>query len=248
MKNLCWSKGTPNWGDDCNPHLFKLITGEEPNFVRMDKPKTFNHYMAVGSILHFMNEKSVVWGTGLRFSDKKLKKPNKICAVRGPLTRDIVIKNNIECPEVYGDPVLLLPKFYYPQLEKKYKLGVIPHYIDKKYMNIQSGTNILRIDIQDTFENVIHNILQCEKIVSSSLHGLILADAYRIPAMWLKIGDRVEGSNLKFNDYFLSVGRDSRRIEFNQLKDIVDCFKYFYNYELNINLDKLYDVCPFKGK
>lgn len=248
FNKLCWSKGTPNWGDDCNPFLFEFISGYKPELVKLGAPKTEPHYMMVGSILHYANPNTHVWGTGLRFSDKPLKKPAKIYAVRGPLTRDILIKHDIECPEVYGDPVLLLPRFYSPKIEKKYKLGVIPHYIDKRFVKINEP-GVLQIDIQGSFYDVIDAINSCEKIISSSLHGLILADAYGIPAMWLKISDKVEGAELKFNDYFLSVKREPNKfIDFNSLHSITDALKYFYDYKIDVDLDKLYSVCPFKGE
>lgn len=243
---LCWSKGTPNWGDDCNPFIFELISGHRPELVPLGHPKQFPHYMMIGSILHYASQHTVVWGTGLRFDNKPIKKPAKICAVRGPLTRNILLQRGIQCPEIYGDPALLLPRFYQPQSKKKFKLGVIPHYIDKKIVAI-NNPEVLLIDIQSGFYNVIDAINSCKKVVSSSLHGLIIADAYGIPAIWLKISDKVEGAALKFNDYFLSVNRKTNDfIKFKNLHHIDDALSYFYDYEIEINLDKLYLNCPFK--
>ena len=243
---LCWSKGTPNWGDDCNSFLFKYITGKEPEFVSLGAPKIFPHYMMVGSILQYANHCTEVWGTGLRFKNGHLKKPAKIYAVRGPLTRKILIKKNIDCPKIYGDPVLLLPKFYKPNIGKEYKLGIIPHYIDKQFVKINEP-GVLYIDIQSGFYNVVDNINKCERIASSSLHGLILADAYNVPSVWLKISDKVEGADLKFNDYFLSVGRPPNRfVDFKSLNSVDGLYKHFYSYSLNIDLNELYRSCPFK--
>ena len=247
IKHLCWSKGTPNWGDDCNPFLFEMIAGYKPLHLNIGRNKGYPHYMMVGSILHYANELTYVWGTGLRF-DLKLKSPAKVYAVRGPLTRDVLLKNNIDCPEVYGDPVLLLPRFYKPKIEKKYKLGIIPHYIDKHIVKVEDK-NVKLIDVQSGFERVINDILECENIVSSSLHGLILADAYEVPAMWLRVSDKVEGSELKFNDYFLSVGRPTNvYINYWELKETLDALKQFYRYKIDIDLDKLYETCPFRRK
>jgi len=161
-----------------------------------------------------------------------------------------LIKNNIDCPEIYGDPVLLLPRFYKPNINKEYKLGVIIHYIDKKWFGLNIGNkNVLQIDIQSGFYNVITQVLKCEKIISSSLHGLILADAYGIPAMWLKVTDKVEGAELKFNDYFMSVGRPKNiHIDYHLLREPLDALKYFYQYKIDIDLEKLYHACPFRRK
>ncbi|WP_156383835.1 hypothetical protein [Methylobacterium sp. Leaf456] len=55
---------------------------------------------------------------------------------------------------------------------------------------------------------MIDAVLSCRRILSSSLHGLILAHAYGIPATWLKISDRPLGDDFKFRDYWASIGRD----------------------------------------
>ena len=70
-------------------------------------------------------------GTGFQvWKWKNNKKPKKILSVRGPLTRKRLLELDYECPETYGDSGMILPYFYYPEIKKKYKLGIIPHYID----------------------------------------------------------------------------------------------------------------------
>ena len=73
---------------------------------------------------------SIVWGTGCIAPGRIGQTPKKIYAVRGPLTKKELDKRGISCPEIYGDPALLFPQIYNPKIEKKYKLGIIPHYID----------------------------------------------------------------------------------------------------------------------
>ena len=106
---------------------------------------------------------------------------------------------------------MLLPKFYFPEIQKKYEIGIIPHFVDKnnKFLRNFSGyKNILIIDVeQKNSLNFINNILQCKKIFSSSLHGLIVSDAYSIPSIWIKLSDDIKGNDFKFYDYFESVGR-----------------------------------------
>lgn len=44
-------------------------------------------------------------------------------------------------------------------------------------------------------------------VISSSLHGIIAAEALGVPAVWMEMSDAVEGKGLKFYDYFLGSGR-----------------------------------------
>lgn len=250
-----WSYRIDNFGDTLNPILIKKLF--KKNAYHPDKIINFSNktvYSAIGSILQFVNYKKLeIWGSGFIDENSFLKcKPAKIHAVRGPLTRMKLIKQGFDCPEVYGDPGLLVPKLYNPKVKKIFKLGIIAHYVDKdnkmiKVLKNKYKEDILFIDIQGNWKEVIDNINKCEIIASSSLHGIITADAYNIPSLWIKLSDKVIGGNFKFQDYMLSVGRKQMEpFLLNREYKLIDIINSVEDYKINIDLEKLINSCPFK--
>lgn len=239
-----------NWGDAINPTLIKFLSGEEPKHVKDLENYQGSVYFVIGSILESAKDNSIVWGSGFMNEESIITTNPKILAVRGPLTRKRLIEQGKSCPEIYGDPALLFPQLYTPKhTDKKYKIGIIPHYVDKDnpfIEKLRDRTDVLIIDItQDKF-NFIDEITSCETIFSSSLHGIIASDAYGIPAYWIEFSDKVIGAGFKFKDYFLSVNRpliDPIRI--TEKTKLEDLSLQLYNYNLEIDLEPLLKVCPF---
>ena len=211
-----------NWGDDINYMLPQIVASKKCipynilfNFVRK---RLGNNILCIGSIIPWLvNQKSIIWGSGVVDNTFPLDvKPQKVLSVRGPLTRNYLLKNNIDCPEIYGDPALLLPLYYKPQVQKKYKLGVIPHKIDflnPQIKEFKNRNDILVINIKDYNQDwrfFIDRINECEAVISSSLHGLIISEAYKIPSVWVKWSDNVIGGNFKFQDFYLSIGKENQ--------------------------------------
>ena len=87
----------------------------------------------------------------------------------------------------------------------KHEVGIVPHYVDYKHVEPVAGVPI--IDVRMNWQKTIDYITNCETIVSSCLHGIIIAEAYGIPAVWVKVTDKVIGGSFKFDDYYLSTGR-----------------------------------------
>jgi pyruvyltransferase len=228
---LFWSGGKENdknFGDAINPLLFekatKLKVVNLNNIVNFYKRPV---YYFIGSLLDNLNKSNaIICGTGFQNENAiVLKKPAKIIAVRGPLSRNIFLKHNIECPEVYCDPALLLPSFYMPEnLEKKYDVGIIAHYIDKEMLNqkkiINNGLTYHFIDIETDWEKIIDEINMSRYIISSSLHGIIVAHAYNIPAGRIKLSNNIIGGDFKFNDYALSM--DIKPFDVYHIKNEID--------------------------
>lgn len=243
-----------NFGDALNPHLVEKLSGKTVYSYRtlLFKPNQ-PVFCVIGSILNDLNiPNAEIWGAGFISEDGSFKKkPTKVHAVRGPLTRQLVLDQGIKCPEVYGDPALLLPMFYQPQKTKEYKLGIIPHFVDKKNQVVLElkenyPDDVLIIDIEKPIENVITNINRCQHIASSSLHGMIVADAYQIPSCWIELSKNVIGEGFKFRDYMLSVNKT--QFEPVLLKDDItlDELLGLFNHEpVRFNPEVLLRACPF---
>ncbi|HAS3626538.1 TPA: polysaccharide pyruvyl transferase family protein [Vibrio cholerae] len=193
-----------NWGDQLNKYLIEKITKKT---VVKNNFKSFKHILAIGSVLSSASRKSIIWGSGFISSDAGLRSSNlDIRAVRGNLTRERLINEfGIDCPDVLGDPAVLLPIFYdASHIKKKYKIGIIPHYNDKMSSTVIRLLDLgcVLVDIQDDIEPFIKKLNECEFILSSSLHGLIAADSYRIPNLRVIFGNKIVGGDYKFHDYY----------------------------------------------
>ncbi len=205
-------KQKENYGDLLSKYLIEKISGKKVKWVHPKKQAWYNYnkrnFLGIGSILAHATKNSIVWGSGIIDQTHPIERAD-FRAVRGPKTRERLLELGFNCPDIYGDPALLLPEYYSPKVVKKYKVGIIPHYVDYnkvvgKYMG-SLDVNIIDM-LTDNIEKTTGEILKCERIISSSLHGIIVAHAYGIPAAFVEFSDKIFGDGVKFQDYFLSVG------------------------------------------
>ncbi len=202
---MSWWQGLNNFGDQLSPLIVQKITGRE--VVHVDRYP--NSLLALGSILHKAEEGNAIWGTGMNTKqyrgEAKWTQPENldIRAVRGPITRDFLKFKGYDCPRFYGDPAALMPILfseYKPEPTREY--GIVPHFSDIERMR-KAGVDF--IDVRKNWRIVLEEILSCEKIIASSLHAVIVAEAYGIPAVWLSLSHFE--LMFKFLDYYLGTGR-----------------------------------------
>lgn len=235
--NLIYWADFPNFGDFLSPYIIKTLTGKEivhkkasiswlnlmkfliGHPLKLDELSHYvlpweENFIGVGSVLSYGNSKSKIWGCGFMNSKEQFY-GGKIYALRGMLSANKIglCKNDI----VYGDPALLLPLLYVPKSLEKFTVGIIPHwkeflFFHQKYQNRYKIIDLRTKDV----EHVIDEICSCQMILSTSLHGIIVAHAYGIPAIWIKNGD-INTDGFKFWDYFSSVG--------------IRCYNGFENYD-----------------
>ncbi len=209
-----WPEGSDvrdNWGDKLNPALVHLISGRDAINANHRPSRDDLAYLVIGSNLKASGKGVVVWGSGFMIADAVCKAtPQTVCAVRGPLSRSRLLELGYDCPDVVGDPAIFYPLFYRPVVTPRYDIGLIRHFRehDLPPPRLPQQASLKEIDITGSLEGVIDDILSCRAILSSSLHGLIAAHAYGVPAGWIRLSDRPLGDGFKFRDYWASIGID----------------------------------------
>ena len=218
---LAWAGSTDamdylNFGDALSPVMVALLTSAP--IERVSTRSTAARLAAVGTIGHgFAKGQTWFWGTGCSLW-RNPSAPSEereaftipddsefiLTATRGPLSESLLAGPDGERPGVFGDPVWLLPRFYRPQVEKRWKLGVILHLselADRSY-EARPRPGMDRFKIPKALADDVHlittctpidtaflgtkidEILACERIVSTSLHGMVVAESYGIPCLY----------------------------------------------------------------
>jgi len=191
-----------NFGDLLGPMVTRRITDAE----RVTAPPAGGpRLLTVGSIMGLASDGDVIWGTGVNGKvavDSHQFTNLDVRAVRGPRTATFLRDRGLEVPDVFGDPALLIPELY-PQWRdtpKRRKIGVLPNFHDLA----SYGSHPDLISPLAPAVEVIDEIVSCELVIASSLHGVIIAEAFGIPAIALESG--VEHP-FKYHDYFEGTGR-----------------------------------------
>lgn len=174
------------------------------------------HLLTVGSGAIKSYQNMTIWGSGVerelpqrfrRFFQKSWFRKLDIRAVRGPLSRKYLMKLGHQVPEVYGDPAILMPLIYAGLTGggKEYEVSVIPQLVTEKGIREKyPDAHIISMNTNN-YESVIDQISQSKLIISSSLHGVILADAYGVPSVWYR--GLQKDIDFKYLDYYASTGR-----------------------------------------
>lgn len=192
-----------NLGDAINPYVIKAVSGEEPLYQRSGK-----HLLGIGSIFFYANKNSYIWGSGVIRPSQEIRPlvSSQIKAVRGELTRNFLIGKGYSLENLpLGDPGYLVKEIYpFSKVEKKYKVCVIPHhasYKSKDFDKFKNREDVCFFNIMTNDVNELDKIAASEVVVSQSLHGLIFAEAFGIPSVW--VSNRIDsGWGFKFLDWY----------------------------------------------
>ncbi len=200
-----------NFGDKITPLILDYL-GLKYKWA----PPESAHLIGVGSLLESVpdNFAGTIWTTGQLYeSTRKDLSRASVLAARGRLTLERVQCRN-KAAVGLGDGGLLCHLFYRPA-RKRYKLGLVPHFADFEDPILRqiksSSSEITLVDLCAKALDVIQVVGQCEYVLSSSLHGLVLADSLKIPNRWIELnhGPRtVLGQDFEFRDYYSIFGME----------------------------------------
>ena len=242
--NVWWSKNPlpGNFGDILTPILLKQLFDCGSNYS--SPPFEEETLFGIGSTIRLANENCVVWGSGIMSSDEDIDENIRVLSVRGPRTYERLKELNIPVEPIFGDPALLLPEIYpSPATKRKaFKYGFFSHYVDVQLVREWYGkdSNIRLINPLNSNPLVLAaHVQKCEHIISSSLHGIIVAHAYGVPAVWVKHSDNLSGDDVKFHDYYESVGLKAEYVDFQEKIDKNDFSKFNYTSEIEIDTSKI---------
>lgn len=201
-----------NLGDSLSSLVVSVLSGKDVSAVDLNTPAPRLAAVGTiaqdlrGSTVH-------LWGTGLdagrrafgnRAADFAAAPETQyvVHAVRGSHTRQVMLDAGLHVPPIYGDGGWYMPRLISDfGIEKKYELGVIPHIssMASKSVDLDLRETAKRFVGSETdgvyvfntyhgatwaeFRSKFEMLLSCKRIVTTSFHGLIIADAYRIPCI-----------------------------------------------------------------
>jgi glycosyltransferase involved in cell wall biosynthesis len=226
-----------NVGDRITPDLLDTLFGLRTIYYPGGEEP---HLVATGSIISGATAHSHVWGAGLMFPQNGIGSAatEHIYAVRGKLTLAALREAGVTVGDIpLGDPAYLIRHTaLHRQRPKKYRLGVVPHYVDRRdsrIMRLLQEDGVADLNVHADPDEFLELMAHCETIASSSLHGLIFAEALGIPNLWLHLSDRVVGGGFKFRDWFSMTARpqtlpfspseDDCASEYVKRADLHDC-------------------------
>lgn len=201
-----------NFGDYLSPLLVEMLAGKSVVYAPVHKAEM----MAIGSIMpreskarrFLLPRRLHIWGTGTDAPGLSFSARHYYHAVRGLKTLEQIA--DLKSSPALGDPGLLAAQWWAGRArpEKRYRVGLIPHYVDRDNPHVQQAAQLPGVRLIDVFwpvEEVLRAVQECDFVLSSSMHGLIVADAFAVPNRRLILSEGLI-SDYKFLDYYSAFG------------------------------------------
>jgi hypothetical protein len=197
---------TGNVGDNFGVPLYRRLSGKAPNAVGIWVDPQVPLLLTIGSVLARARDRALVWGTGaiqpLTHASEPIPTTSVFMGVRGPRTSEEVLRKHGIHARPIGDPGVLLPAVVdmpvgsAPDID----VGVVSHSVDKALF-LEQAADLYQVTNYRTLAEFVESVKRCRRIISTGLHGMIFAHALGIPAVVVKVGNRITGQEFKFRDY-----------------------------------------------
>lgn len=249
-----------NAGDFYAIWIAPMVAGRPPSLPNDEKINKCS-LATVGSILEWGAR--YVWGPGFISGNRKLaRETEKVFAIRGPksykiATESLTTPDTQSVTQAYGDPGLLISWYYQPHNQTKtYSICLIPHYAENDAPALKDivthWSNVHVLNMRNPIFSIMDEIVQCEFVFSSSLHGLIFSDSYGIPNAHMNLTTGVTGAGFKFGDYYEAINRtymsldliNRTTVKFDEIKEVMEKS----DQASNINLLPLWQNAPMHAE
>jgi succinoglycan biosynthesis protein ExoV len=179
-----WRGPHRNFGDELNSLLWPRLL---PDFFD-EKPET--RFLGIGSILddrHDARVVKLVAGSGYGGYQARIALDETwiVHWVRGKHTAGLL---GLPPTAGIGDPASLVPLAGLAPVRESRDIGFIPHFesaVRGAWQDVSAAAGATLIDPRDDPLAVIAAIGKCRVVMSEALHGIIVADALRVP--WIAI-------------------------------------------------------------
>jgi succinoglycan biosynthesis protein ExoV len=201
---------SPNFGDELSGWLYRKLL-EVP--MHADAPAML---YGIGTILQVGSRPEheprpdclkVVLGSGTGDGPcPDISQGWKVYFVRGPLSAQ---RLGLDPHCAIADPAILVRRFYQPAYSPRHPLGYMPHYWEDFYngdalRKICANLGLHFISPREEIEKVLDELASCDRLMTESLHGAIIADAFRIP--WIPVETSHHFYRFKWRDWMASLG------------------------------------------
>eukprot|EP01068_Selenidium_serpulae_P011481 Selendium_serpulae@DN5669_c0_g1_i3.p1 len=219
-----------NFGDIMGPAIVKRIIAHHfqcdadhiPTETVERTQQQYRCLVTLGTIIQMVQPGDDVWCAGLvpafLAPEGRIETNAQYHTVRGPKTRKYLTDRGATVNSTHVGDAGTMIKLFFPEITERISDGIpcfLPHFHDhKKALNSFGNDMKIRIlNVLDPWKDVVAAISRCRTVASSSLHGLVVADAIGVPNMWFQFPGVVEKQRFKYLDYFLSVGRSTQEPE-----------------------------------
>lgn len=203
MKLLYYKGSTKNFGDDLNSVIWPSLVPD------LFSPQNDDQgFLGIGTVIGMSIPfvKSLhIFSSGVGYNHTNALPPQtRFWCVRGPLSARHL---NLEPDIALTDGAILLPHVKPMKNDARHAVSIVPHWetiIRGRWPEVSEALGYNLIDPTQDISDIIESIAGSKLVLTESLHGAIVADAYGIP--WLPFCTSGNFSFFKWEDWTTSVG------------------------------------------